>query len=170
MSDDLKAAAEEVAREIYALDPIGSTTGFELRVSALIERALRKQQEAQEAVRDHLQEKMRGYQDLQLKAESARDAAVAALRKISAYGSDDAGALRYDKNVHPLILIAEAALTPDAGDMVLVPVKSLLAVRDALASNDIDEAYHQLYWSVTWQDPYKPWTEWESLAAAREAN
>lgn len=46
--------------------------------------------------------------------------------------------------------------------MVRVKVKNLLAVRDALVDKDCEEAYHQLYTSVDWADPYNPFAEWEA--------
>jgi hypothetical protein len=48
-------------------------------------------------------------------------------------------------------------------DEVSVSVKGLLAIRDALIVNDKQEAYHQLYNLVKWNDPYKPWSEWETI-------
>ncbi len=56
--------------------------------------------------------------------------------------------------------LARAAIVPSG--MVLVKANSLLAVRDALVDDDVTEAYHQLYWSVDWADPYKPFAEWEA--------
>lgn len=46
-------------------------------------------------------------------------------------------------------------------DLVLVSARSLIAVREALIDKDLEEAYHQLYWSVDWKDPFNPWKEWE---------
>jgi hypothetical protein len=52
--------------------------------------------------------------------------------------------------------------------MVLVKASSLLACRDALLDKDAGEAYHQLYWSVDWNDPYNPWLEWEAATPKGE--
>ena len=54
---------------------------------------------------------------------------------------------------------------------VMVRVTNLLALRDCLTilNPDVEEAYHQLYTCVDWQDPYKPWAEWEAmLSVARK--
>ena len=48
--------------------------------------------------------------------------------------------------------------------MVIVKSERLIACRDALVDNDVSEAYHQLYTSVDWADPYNPWLEWEAAA------
>ena len=50
--------------------------------------------------------------------------------------------------------------------MVLTKVANLIACRDALVDKDENEAYHQLYTSFDWGDPYKPWAEWEFMLAA----
>lgn len=41
---------------------------------------------------------------------------------------------------------------------VVAKSENIIACRDALLAKDLDEAYHQLYWSVDWRDPYNPWT------------
>jgi len=48
---------------------------------------------------------------------------------------------------------------------VPIPVKSVLAVRDALVEGDCDEAYHQLYWAFGWKDPFNPWAELEAAVS-----
>jgi hypothetical protein len=48
---------------------------------------------------------------------------------------------------------------------VPIPAKVLLAIRDEIAKGDTEEAFHLLYRAVPWKDPYKPWAEWEELAA-----
>lgn len=50
---------------------------------------------------------------------------------------------------------------------VEVPVKALLAMRDALLAKNINGAYHQLYFAVPWKDPFEPWAEWEAMLTAR---
>jgi hypothetical protein len=49
---------------------------------------------------------------------------------------------------------------------VPIPAKTLLAIRDEIVKGDKEEAFHMLYWAgPPWKDPYKPWAEWEELAA-----
>jgi hypothetical protein len=53
---------------------------------------------------------------------------------------------------------------------VVAHSRNIIACRDALLSKDSDEAYHQLYWSVDWADPYNPWKECEDMIAAGQIN
>ena len=50
---------------------------------------------------------------------------------------------------------------------VVVPVGTLLAVRDALVAKNYDEAYHRLYEAATESNVglLKPWAAWEARAA-----
>lgn len=75
--------------------------------------------------------------------------------------------------IGPTINARIAALLERCAEMVkdgyvLVPAQELLAVRDACSEGDSSEAFHRLYWSVEWADPYKPWMEWERAAAQGE--
>ena len=67
-----------------------------------------------------------------------------------------------------LLARIDACLSAAPSGWVSIPAKTLLAVRDMISLKDCDEAYHLLYNAVPWQDPYKPWAEWELLAAAGE--
>lgn len=66
------------------------------------------------------------------------------------------------------------AATPAPGGVpagtVAVPVTQLVAIRDALAAEDINEAYHVLYSLASPHfDKFEPWAEWERRAALSTA-
>ena len=51
--------------------------------------------------------------------------------------------------------------------IVSISKENVLAIRDALVADDLDEAYHQLYTAFEWPDPCLPWVWQDDLDAIR---
>ena len=60
------------------------------------------------------------------------------------------------------------SLLPKEGEVV-VPVKRLLAARNALINDNCNEAYHQIYMCAdeTTENKNFPWAHWEAMIEAR---
>lgn len=77
--------------------------------------------------------------------------------------------LKYEDEAKRMISLVRKFTAPQPAippGMVLAKVANLIACRDALVDKDRDEAYHQLYTSCDWTDPYSPWAEWEAVLNA----
>jgi len=70
----------------------------------------------------------------------------------------------YHNQLHTLCNAIREQAVPDG--YVVVKKESILACRDALVLNDVQEAYHQLYHCKEWDDRYKPWNEIEHTLPA----